>query len=127
MKAEHIDYGNVFESIIIGEGKHMAIFSNGTCVIFHKSQDNIEQEATSLMMKWGPVSAGSSAGDFSIIHLDEYPGWLVTSHHDDIITYVAPSEGEFDVNEEVAIGFYGRSKRDTDSSELSIIHTAYVK
>lgn len=127
MTTVDIDYEKIFEDIIIGEGKHVAIFSNGTCVIFHKAQDNIAQEAISLMNKWGPVSAGSSAGDFSIIHLDDYPGWLVTGHHDDMITYVAPSEGEFDNSEDVTIGLYGRDKRDKDSRELSIIHTLHVK
>ncbi len=75
-----------------------------------------------LMKEWGPVHAGSSAGDFTVIHLDDHPGWVVTSHHNDILTYVDPSEGDFDPDKDLAIGLYGRGKRNVDAEELTIVH-----
>ncbi len=74
------------------------------------------------MRVWGPVHVGSPAGDFSTVTLTGYPGWVVTCHHNDILTYVAPGELTPSETESVAVGLLGRSKRDQDSSELQIIH-----
>lgn len=40
----------------------------------------------------GPVHAGSSFGDFSTIELPDGKGWVVTCHHNDILTFVGPDE-----------------------------------
>ena len=74
-----------------------------------------------LMKTYGPVHAGTPAGDFSIITLDEEPGWVVTSHHPDILTYVSPDEVDEQSND-LVIGLLGRSKRDLDAAELMVIH-----
>ena len=62
---------------------------------------------------------GSPAGDFSVITLDKHPGWVVTSHHPDILNYVRPDEVD-EGSSDVAIGLLGRSKRDRDAKELSV-------
>jgi hypothetical protein len=47
---------------------------------------------------------------------------VVTSHHDDILTYVGPHEvGQPDLSD-VVVGLVGRGKRDQDARELEIIH-----
>ncbi len=46
-------------------------------------------QARELLREWGPVHPGSSAADFNIVRAAEVPGWLVTCHHPDIITFVA--------------------------------------
>ena len=69
----------------------------------------------------GPVHAGAPAGDFSVITLDDDPGWVVTSHHPDILTYVSPDEVAEQRND-LVIGLLGRSKRDLDAAELMVIH-----
>ena len=47
-------------------------------------------------------------------------GWVVTGHHPDVLTYVAPQ----DVTEEtdLVVGFSGRRNRDRDGRELQVIH-----
>jgi len=121
MQNDDIDYGKVWDQIIIGDDKALVGFSNGTCVVFVDKPKDIQESAIALMKDWAPVNAGSSAGDFSVIHLDKHKGWVVTSHHNDILTYVDPSEGEFDPGNDVGIGLYGRGKRNADSETLEIV------
>ncbi|WP_129308619.1 hypothetical protein [Streptomyces sp. L2] len=47
-------------------------------------------------------------------------GWVVTGHHRDVLTYVAP--GEPGDRSQTAVGMYGRGKRDRDGTELRVIH-----
>lgn len=110
-----------WRTIIQGEGKSWVLFANGTCVILVGPQPDLAAQAVQIMKQWGPVHAGSSASDFSVIHLTEHPGWVVTSHHPDVLTYVAPDEvGE--EPSEVRVGLAGRSKRDQDAEELRVPH-----
>jgi hypothetical protein len=107
--------------IIVGGHKSWALFSNGSCVILMRPEGDLRLQAVELMKTYGPVHAGGPAGDFSVIDLDDDPGWVVTSHHPDILTYVSPDEvGE--QSSELAIGLLGRSKRDLDAAELTVIH-----
>ena len=107
--------------IIVGDGKSWVLFANGTCVILMEPQDDLEAQAIELMREWGPVHAGSPAGDFNTITLPDDPGWVVTCHHNDILTYVGPDEMDGEP-EDVAVGLFGRSKRDQDSQDLQVIH-----
>jgi hypothetical protein len=107
--------------IIIGEHKSWALFSNGACVILMRPEADLRRQAVELMKTYGPVHAGSPAGDFSVINLDDDPGRVVTGHHPDILTYVSPDEVA-EQNNDLVIGLLGRSKRDQDAAELMIIH-----
>jgi hypothetical protein len=107
--------------IIVGEYKSWALFSNGTCVILMQPEPDLRRQAVEMMKTYGPVHAGGPAGDFSVITLDDDPGWVVTSHHPDILTYVSPDEVAEQSND-LVIGLLGRSKRDLDASELMVIH-----
>lgn len=122
MSKETIKYGKIWEEIIVGDNKSIVCFSNGTCVIFIEEQEDLEFSAIKLLREWGPVHVGFAAGDFSTISLEDYPGWAVTCHHNDILTYVDPSEGDFDADDDLTIGLYGRSKRDIDAAELNVVH-----
>ena len=115
------DLIEVWRSIIVGSDKSWVLFSHGTCVILPEPQEDLAQQAITLMKEWGPVHAGSSAGDFSIITLNDEKGWAVTCHHPDILTYVSPEESSSDDNDFV-IGMMGRSKRDQDAGKLSVLH-----
>ncbi len=108
--------------ILIDETKPWVLFNHGTCVVLMQPQADIRQQAVALMREWGPVRAGSPAGDFSTITLRDHPGWVVTSHHDDILTYVGPDELSADGRDDLTIGLFGRSKRHRDASELEVIH-----
>lgn len=112
----------IWRSIIIGDQKSWVLFSNGTCVILMEPEDNLSSQALALLKEWGPVHVGSSAGDFSTIDLTGASGWVVTSHHNDILTYVGPEEIEQPEPSDLIVGLHGRSKRDQDAHELKIIH-----
>src|SRR4030095_11390199 len=111
-----------WRQILIGDKKSWVLFKHGTCVILMQPEQDIRRQAVALMREWGPVHAGSPAGDFSTITLQDYPGWVVTCHHNDILTYVGPGELTEDGSDDIAIGLFGRSKRDRDASELEVIH-----
>jgi len=113
----------VWKQIILGKEKSWVAFSNGTCVILMEPQDDLKKHAVEIMKEWGPVHAGSPAGDFSVIRLSEYPGWVVTCHHPDILTYVSPDDISEDAEDnDVVIGLIGRKKRDQDAEGLEVIY-----
>jgi hypothetical protein len=111
-----------WQAIIVGTGKSWVLFANGTCVILMEPAADLGQQATALLKEWGPVYPGSPAADFSVIGLANYPGWIVTGHHPDILTYVAPDEFDEQEPAEVMVGLIGREKRDQDAAELHILH-----
>ncbi len=91
---------DTWRQIIIGNQKSWVLFYHGTCVILACPEQDIAAQAIAIMEQWGPVHAGSSAGDFSTITLSEYPGWVVTGHHADMLNYVSPNRlGEKDPND----------------------------
>ena len=111
----------VWRSIIIGDDKSWVLFENGTCVILMEPEGDLGAQAIELLKEWGPVHAGSSAGDFSTINLDTHEGWVVTSHHNDILTYVSPDEAGDDPSD-LSVGLLGRSMRAQDADALTVIH-----
>jgi hypothetical protein len=112
----------VWRRIIIEARKSWVLFENGTCVILMEPGDDLAVHAVALMKEWGPVHPGGPAGDFGVIELPDDLGWVVTGHHEDILTFVGPDEvPSGDVND-LVVGLLGRSKRDRDSGELRIIH-----
>lgn len=111
-----------WRKIVVGEGKSWVLFGHGTGVIFTQPTPDLEQRAIELMKHYGPVVAGTDAGDFSVVELADYPGWVVTCYHPDILTYVSPDEMSGGAPAEVFIGLLGRSKRDQDARELEVIH-----
>lgn len=108
--------------IDILEKKSWVLFSHGTCVIVTEPQLDIRAQAVELMRKHGPVHAGSPAGDFSVVTLTGYPGWIVTCYHTQIATYVTPDELSANMMGDMAIGTFGRDKRHRDAFDLEVIH-----
>lgn len=100
------------------------LFENGTYIIFDdiSTIEDVKEEALQLMKEFGPVSAGGPAGDFSVIHLNLTEGWLVSGHGYGMYTYVHPSELDSESPNDLEIGLYGRSKRDSDGQNPEIIH-----
>ncbi len=111
----------VWREIIVGDDKSWVLFENGTCVILMKPEHDLRSQAIELMKEWGPVHVGSSAGDFSIITLDNDVGWVVTSHHNDILTFVGLDDADDDPTD-LLVGLLGRSLRNQDAESLVIIH-----
>ncbi|MFC0554977.1 hypothetical protein ACFFHJ_29185 [Planotetraspora thailandica] len=105
---------------LLDPAKCWVLFAHGTCVILMEPADDLAQQAISLLRKYGPVHAGTPAGDFNIINLDDAPGWAITGHHPDVLTYVDP--GELEDHDDLTVGLFGRNKRDQDGHELQVIH-----
>jgi len=59
--------------IIIGEHKSWALFSNGACVILMRPEADLRRQAVELTKTYGPVHAGSPAGDLSVINSKRDP------------------------------------------------------
>ena len=112
-----------WRNIIVGGEKSWVLFANGTCVILMEPEADLQSQAVELLREYGPVHAGSTAGDFSAINLDNDPGWVVTCHHLDILTYVSAEDAGDNPND-LAVGLLGRSCRDTDGADLEVIHVA---
>jgi hypothetical protein len=110
-----------WRATIDGPGKSWVLSEHGTCVILMEPEAELAAQATALLREYGPVRGGSSFGDFGLITLDDGRGWVVTCHHDDILTFVGSNEAEADA-EDVAIGLLGRSKRRQDAEELRVVH-----
>lgn len=123
---------DAWRRIIIGEHKSWVVFTHGTCVVLPSPEPTVDlaSQAVEILREYGPVQAGSSAGDFGTITLDPGPGWVVYGHHDDVLTYVAPHEmspdegekGDVGEPDDMLIGLHGRSKRDRDGKALQVIH-----
>ncbi len=111
----------IWRRIIVGQGKAWALFEHGTCVIFAAARQSVNEAAVSLLREWGPVHAGSPAGDFSVITLKDARGWVVTGHHPDVLTYVAPERFESDPSE-LQVGLLGRLLRDQDAEGSNVIY-----
>ncbi|MFI0941523.1 hypothetical protein [Streptomyces sp. NPDC021020] len=77
-------------------------------------------QATEILREFGPVRAGTPAGDFDVVDLVDAPGRAVTGHHQDVLTYVAPEEP--DDHRTLAVGLSGRSRRHDDGTALHVVH-----
>ncbi|ROO83705.1 hypothetical protein EDD29_1212 [Actinocorallia herbida] len=110
----------VWRRIIVGEQKSWVLFEHGTCVILMEPEDDLAAQAVEILREYGPVYGGTPAGDFGTITLDPGPGWVVYGHHKDVLTYVGPDEVSDD--SDVRIGLTGRSKRDHDGHDLTVVH-----
>lgn len=111
-----------WRAIIQGPEKSWVLFGNGTCVILMQPEVDLVTQATELLKVWGPVQVATPSADFNIIEPADAPGWVVTCHHRDILTYVGPEEFPGVRPSEIAIGLLGRAKRDRDAHELEVIH-----
>jgi hypothetical protein len=112
----------VWRRLIVGADKSWVVFAHGTCVVLTSPTDgDLAAQAVDILREWGPVHAGSAAGDFGTITLDPPPGWVVTGHHPDVLTYVAPDDVPPSPRD-LVIGLAGRHKRKLDATELQVIH-----
>ena len=113
---------DIWRRVILDPQKSWVLFENGTCVILVEPGEDLAAQATALMREWGPVHAGSPAGDFNVIVLPDDLGWAVGCHHHDILTFVGPEEVLADEASDLVVGLLGRSKRDQDAHGLGVIH-----
>ena len=117
-----MDYVEIWRQVIISDDKSWVLFENGTCVILPEPEEDLAAQAIEIMEEYGPVHVGTGSADMGVTKLSNYPGWVVTGHHPDMLNYVSPEEVESDDTEDFVIGILGRSKREADSKSLNIIH-----
>jgi hypothetical protein len=98
------------------------VFEHGTWVGFADPAPDADlaAEAVELLREYGPMCPGTTAGDFGTITLDSGLGFLVSGHHDAVLTFVGPDE--LSVTDALSVGLHGRAMRDLDGRELRVIH-----
>ncbi|MFC5241344.1 hypothetical protein [Streptomyces atrovirens] len=111
---------DVWQRLLADPRKSWVLFEHGTCVVLTAPEGELAEQATGILRGFGPAHAGSAAGDFGVIALEDAEGWVVTGHHDDVLTYVGPDEPQD--RSEIAVGLLGRSKRHRDGTELHVVH-----
>lgn len=111
---------DVWQRLLTDPHKSWVLFEHGTCVVLTVPDGDLAEQATEILRKFGPVHAGSPAGDFGVINVKDADWWVVTGHHQDVLTYVAPDEPSD--QGDLSVGLYGRSKRRQDGAELRVVH-----
>lgn len=107
--------------ILARQGANWALFSNGTCVLVRRSGADVESEARALLARQGPVQVGTNTADFNVEPAERASGWVVSCHDPDILTFVGWDELPSGTDDMI-VGLVGRSKRDRDASELTVVH-----
>ncbi|MFJ3205949.1 hypothetical protein [Streptomyces sp. NPDC086989] len=59
-----------------------------------------------------------------MIDLKDVEGWVVTGHHNDVLTYVGPDEPQD--QSQIAVRLFGRSRRQRDGTEPRIAKTEHL-
>lgn len=131
-KIEHSKQNETVENALVNHVKlainpkyqDWVLFKNGTYIVFDRADtiSNLEDEALKLMKEYGPVYPASPAGDFSVTHLNQTEGWVVSGHGYGMYTYVHPDELSSANPNDAEIGLYGRNKRDLDGQYPVVIH-----
>ncbi|WP_328793500.1 MULTISPECIES: hypothetical protein [unclassified Streptomyces] len=111
---------DVWQRLLADPHKSWVLFEHGTCVVLTAPEGELAAQAAGILKEFGPARAGSPAGDFRVIDLEDAEGWAVIGHHHDVLTYVGPDE-LVDASD-IAVGLYGRSKRHQDGIELHVVH-----
>lgn len=110
----------IWRRLLADPHKSWVLYEHGTCVVLTSPDGELAEQATGILRTFGPAHAGSAAGDFGVIDLEDADGWVVTGHHHDVLTYVGAEE--LDGPSEVAVGLFGRSKRHQDGTGLHVVH-----
>lgn len=110
----------VWRRLLNDPRKSWVLFEHGTCVVLTAPEGDLAGQATGILREFGPVHVGTPAGDFNVVDLDDAPGWAVTGHHQDVLTYVAPEE--LDDHGTLAVGLFGRAKRHEDGTAPHVVH-----
>jgi hypothetical protein len=112
----------VWQAILRDTVPAWVLFKHGTCVVVSDPRDDAAAAAIAILREHGPVHVATPTADFTVHTLADYPGWVISCHHSDIITYVHPREVDEPGPRNHAVGLLGRSYRDHDSRELEVVH-----
>lgn len=113
-------YVDIWQRLLADPHKSWVLFEHGTCVVLMAPDGEPADQAIGILRQFGPAHAGSPAGDFGVIDLEDAEGWVVTGDHNDVLTYVGPDEPAD--GSQIAVGLFGRAKRHRDGTELHVVH-----
>ena len=124
---EHIaeTWRKIIQSSPNRRGKSWVVFRHGTCVILMDAPSSKEEavtQATQIISEYGPVYAGTPAGDFNITENSAVEGIIVTGWHSDVLNYVDKDEQGDNM---MVSALIGRSKRDQDGRNPEVLHVEY--
>lgn len=111
---------DAWRRLLTDPGTSWVVFEHGTCVVLTAPGEDLAAQATEILAEFGPVHAGGPSGDFRVIEVKDTEGWVVTGHHPDVLTYVAPDEpgGQ----DHLSVGLCGRSRRHQDGTAPHVVH-----
>lgn len=123
---------DTWRAIIADEQNSWVMFEHGTRLVLMEPWEDLQAQARKIMAEQGPVIPGTPAGDFTVIKLNKYPGWLVYYNIPGVLNYVGPDELEEEGTDDpvalhVVIGYIGRDKRQKDAEALNIVHVEEKK
>ncbi|MFJ5520916.1 hypothetical protein ACIQB4_28200 [Streptomyces griseoluteus] len=95
------------------------LFAHGTCVVLEDRTGESVEQAVGILRQFGHMHVATSASEFHVLELDSSDGWLVTSYHSNVMTFV-PRDDPEDPSR-LAVGILGRSRRDRDDTELRVV------
>ncbi|MEV4949900.1 hypothetical protein [Streptomyces sp. NPDC053755] len=55
-----------------------------------------------------------------MIDLKNMEKWVLTGHHNEVLTYVGPDEPQD--QSQITVGLFGRSRRHRDGTKLHVVH-----
>lgn len=102
-----------------------ALFRHGTVIGPLAPAEDYVAEAQAVMRRYGAVRPGSPVGDFKMYWSTEdpplWPGWIVLSRDNQIVTYVGYEEMPRG-SRNVDVGLFARSKRHLDTVHKEVVH-----
>lgn len=112
----------IFQTVLSDKRQSWVLFRHGTVVVLTEPQSDVSALAVAFLRIHGPVKVGGEAGDFGAYELIKYPGWIVTSYRDEMLTYVGSDELGGKPETVLSVGMLGRWKRGLDATELEVVH-----
>lgn len=111
----------IYKKLLKGDFQGWALFDHGTCVIVPRVNKSVQEDAITLLRKYGRIIAGTPLGDFNVTPLKDNLGWVVTGDHPDILNFIATDDMR-ERSDDVKVGLLGRERKELDAKELKIIH-----
>ena len=115
-----MDLVHIYKKIVTDTSMSWVLFKYGTCVLLFAPQENIKEQAVSILREHGSVVAGTPSGDFEVTKIPEINGWVITGDYPGIMIYVSSDEGKN--KSDIEIGLAARMKREADARSLEIVH-----
>ena len=115
-----MDLVSIYKKVITDHSMNWVLFKNGTCVMLLKPEKDIRAQAIKILKEHGSVIAGTPSGDFEVTKIPPINGWIITGDYPGIMMYVSFEEGK--KKGDFEIGMIGRTNREQDAKELSVVY-----